>query len=444
MRSTVLTAVAAKLATEPDAARGDLQRALAEARGPLVQRIPGTDRVVVTFVVVGRKQRPYVLCALFKSDTEPFPMQPVPGADDVWWAEAETRSDVTTVYQYLSSPVMLGRDDVADMHDDDALRRYVLDRYAASLGDPLNPLSRMPAVYLDECEPGSGGPRPEKRDAVLLLPDTPPYRWHDPVPDRGTTHHRRFTSRTLSNVREVAVWTPPGYHAADGAGLHTVVLFDGDAFETDTMQADLIFANLVLGGHLPPFAAVLVGNATEYSRAQELPCNPATADFVADELLPALRTDFDLASDPARVAVGGFSYGGLAADWLGFCRPDAFGNVLSLSASLWWGRRPPGADPRDLSLGRDDRPEWLIRQYTASPVKPLRFWVDVGLLEDEPVPGAGGITQLSANRRFHAVLLEKGYEVAGYREQPGAHDLDNWRRTLPDGLIALFGNVSRT
>jgi hypothetical protein len=72
-------------------------------------------------------------------------------------------------------------------------------------------------------------------------------------------------------------------------------------------------------------------------------------------------------------------------------------------------------------------------------VNAARFWIDVGKLEDAPVPVARGVSQLSANRTFRDTVLRNGYRVAGYREQPGGHDLFNWRRTLPDGLIALLG-----
>ena len=434
----VLGRFLASVAEHPVRARAELEQALTAAAGPLVQRIGGTDQVVVTFVVIGRTSRPYVLCALFDDETVPVGMALAPQTSDVWWVEVQARSDVTTTYQYLDAPIQFRNDDVAQLHNADAMRTYIFGRYQASFADPFNPVRRFPAVYLDECELDGDGPRKDKWDPLLALPDTPAYPWHTPVAERGLLHARTVHSELLGNTRSVTIWTPPG-HDANYDDHHTVVLFDGEDYASETFRADLIFDNLVTGGHVPPFVAVLVGNASAFSRSQELPCNPAMAAFVADELLPSLRKEFGIAHDPARIAVGGFSYGALAANWLAFTRPDVFGNVLSMSASLWWGKREVDADPSDPSLGRDDQPEWLTRQYESVPVKPIRHWLDVGILENQSLPFAGEVTQLSANRHFREVLADKGYDVAGYLEQAGAHDFDNWRRTLPMGMIALFG-----
>ena len=52
----------------------------------------------------------------------------------------------------------------------------------------------------------------------------------------------------------------------------------------------------------------------------------------------------------------------------------------------------------------------------------------------------GGV--LVPNRHLRDVLRARGYEVR-YQEFPGDHDYINWRGTLADGLIALFGDPSK-
>lgn len=102
------------------------------------------------------------------------------------------------------------------------------------------------------------------------------------------------------------------------------------------------------------------------------------------------------------------------------------GSVLALSASLWW--------------GRDGDPAWLLRRFAeTAPAPPLRFWIDVGSLEDALLPGTDGLSMLSVARRLRDVVLERGHVLAGYRERPGGHDFVNWRRALPEGLAALLG-----
>jgi enterochelin esterase family protein len=120
--------------------------------------------------------------------------------------------------------------------------------------------------------------------------------------------------------------------------------------------------------------------------------------------------------------VGGSSYGGLAAAFAGLHYPDTFGNILSQSGSFWW---KPEVDHED---------EWLPRQFVASPPLPLRFYLDVGLLEAAPMP----YDNVVANRHMRNILLAKGYAVH-YAEFSGGHDYLCWRGTLADGLLALLG-----
>ena len=61
-------------------------------------------------------------------------------------------------------------------------------------------------------------------------------------------------------------------------------------------------------------------------------------------------------------------------------RPDVFGNVLSQSGSYFW-------KPED-----DEEYEWLPRRYAARERLPVRFSLDVGLLENDyagPSPAMG-------------------------------------------------------
>ena len=67
---------------------------------------------------------------------------------------------------------------------------------------------------------------------------------------------------------------------------------------------------------------------------------------------------------------------------------------------------------------------------------PLRFWLNVGLLERHPMPV--DVSNLAANRSMRDVLRARGYPVA-YQEFPGGHDYFWWVESLGDGLIDLVG-----
>ncbi|MEJ7653978.1 MAG: alpha/beta hydrolase-fold protein, partial [Chloroflexia bacterium] len=163
-------------------------------------------------------------------------------------------------------------------------------------------------------------------------------------------------------------------------------------------------------------------------RDAELTCNPLFTDVLADELLPWAGAHRSITTDPSLTIVAGSSYGGLASAYAAMRRPEVFGAVLSQSGSYWW--KP----------ALDDELEQLIREYEKAPRLPVRYYLDVGLLEDHSV--RGGSSPVQSNRRMRVVLHSKGYDVH-YAEYSGGHDTVCWQGTLADGLIALLGPGTR-
>lgn len=270
--------------------------------------------------------------------------------------------------------------------------------------------------------------------SMLELPGAPAEPWLEPNPQvaRGSLEHLRYKSPMLGNERRLTVYRP----AAAGAGpLPLLLLFDEDAY-LSRVPTPTILDNLIAAGRIPPLMAVLVGNPTRDSRAEELPCNPRFADMVAGELLPWLSARYPITSDPARTVVAGSSYGGLASAWLGLRHPQRFGRVLSLSGSFWWApARPPGF----VIGGLDDvaEGEWLTRQFATAPRSEVVFYLAPGLLERSAPSDGPGI--LETNRHLRDVLQARGQRVI-YREFGGGHDYVNWRSELAEVLIALLGH----
>jgi enterochelin esterase-like enzyme len=201
-----------------------------------------------------------------------------------------------------------------------------------------------------------------------------------------------------------------------------VLLFDGQAC-IDLLDVPTVLDNLLAESRIPSLVVVMVDNPDRETRNRELPCHQPFADFLARELLPWARARYHVTDDPARTIVGGQSYGGLAATFAGLRYPEVFGNVLSQSGSFWW--KPDG----------DEEHEWLTRQFVDSPALPLRFYLDVGLLENSYEEGP---SQRCTNRHMRDILRAKGYPVH-YVEYNGGHDYVWWRGTLADGLLALVG-----
>jgi enterochelin esterase family protein len=228
------------------------------------------------------------------------------------------------------------------------------------------------------------------------------------------------------------VYTPPGYGAgSEPCGL--ALLFDGALYRS-LMPLPTILDNLLAERRLPPTVAVLVDSVSREQRTRELVCSEPFTACLARELLPWVRRHYRVSADPARVVVGGHSLGGLAAAYAAFRHADLFGNVLSQSGAFWWWRpdRRWGEPPDEAT-----EYEWLTHEFATHPRRPLRFYLNVGLLEST-ASAPGMPSMLLANRHLRDVLQAKGYPVA-YAEFAGGHTFLCWRGTLADGLLALLG-----
>ena len=324
---------------------------------------------------------------------------------DLWYATFRLRNDYRAAYSFAVNN---------SLDDEQAVKKH----------DPLN--SKTFIEPKDEERPDH---TEDDIESVVMLPAAPAQTWTTPRREiaQGAVERHLFYSQLLGNERRVWVYTPPQYKAS-GAPYGALVILDGRFFNF-AIQAPIILDNLLADGEIRPFIAVMVDNpgATWQEsmtiREKELSCHPPFANFLAQEMIPWLRQTYHLTGDPRQTIVAGGSAGGLAAAFTALQHPDTFGNVISLSGSFWW--RPEG----------ESEWEWLTRQFALRPLAPLRFYLEVGLLESAP-SASGFPGQLLANRHLRAVLQAKGYELH-YNEQMHGHDSTPWQGLLAEGLRAL-------
>jgi enterochelin esterase family protein len=241
-------------------------------------------------------------------------------------------------------------------------------------------------------------------------------------PPAGRVEEHKLRSERLGNERIVRVYTPPGYDP-ESQPYRLLVVLDGLTYTSD-IPTPTILNGLLAAGRIRPLVAVFVANASPEARNVDLACHPPFAEFLAQELIPWIRRGYRVTNDPARTAIAGSSLGGLAAVCAALKFPDLFGNVLSLSGAFPWS--PPG----------DPEPEALARQIATGPKLPLRFYLEAG--REETVARPGGTSLLASNRHHRTVLEARGYAVE-YHEFNGGHSTESWRDSLPNGLVALFG-----
>lgn len=301
---------------------------------------------------------------------------------------------------------------------------------------------------------GADAPRPERRDALLAVSQTdplnrklwpadpalgrfdrysvvelegaPPLSFTEPRPGarRGGAQSFDLFSNALAQQYSAVLYRPPGPPSTEPLPL--LIVFDADRY-LERIEATAILDNMIAQGAIPPLAAVFVVNPSAETRASHLACNPKFSDFLADELIPAVRARLAITREAAQVIAAGASYGGLAAACAGLHRPDAVGAVLSQSGSFWWA--PGGGEG---PAGSDSEPNWVARAFAARERAPLRFYLNSGVLE-----AGSGIRD--STRALRDVLRAKGYAVV-HEEFAGGHDDLAWRQTFPRGLIALIGS----
>ena len=397
---------------------------------PIIEPLPGDDKnLLVTFLWKGTPDTHNVFVARLPyagGAPDDYFMDRL-GDTNVWYKTVAT--DRKTRFEYSVAPNVPRIRPVSQGMDNDAIAMIA----AAARPDPLNPKRwRVDAQNIDS-------PRYER--SIVEMPDAPPQPWlaEKPGVPGGQIEKRRFKSALLKNEREIAVYRPPGY-SREAKPYPLLLLFDEVAYLGDPKQIVLvptptILNNLIAEQRIPPMVALLVGNVPG-QRDRELPCNPAFFDFLSSELLPWAHGLYNFTADPRQTLVGGSSFGGLAAACAGLRHSETFGNVLLQSGSFHW---LPTKGDRAPDSATDSEPNWVARQFIASPKLPLRFYLDAGS-EEFDVSGDGR-SILVTSRTLRDVLLAKGYEVH-FQEFAGGHDYLSWRGTLADGLIALMGSPS--
>jgi enterochelin esterase family protein len=294
-------------------------------------------------------------------------------------------------------------------------------RRATAQADPLNP---------NDWECTAGSPKHECYSAVEL-PGAAPQPWlmRQPGKPTGTIENHEVHSEIQKLDRPVALYLPPGYRP-EGPPNDLLILFDGSAYLSAENATPTTMDNLIAAASIPPTVAVFVSNMGD-RRLTDLVPNPDFADFMAKELIPWVRSRFNVTKDPARTVVGGFSAGGLAAAYMGLRHSGVFGNVLSQSGAFWW------APEHYQNADSTTETNWIVRQYLASPKLPVKFYLEAGTFEMDQASEGGDI--LESTRHLRDVLIAKGYGVK-YQQFVGGHDGLSWRGTLADGLIGLLGS----
>jgi enterochelin esterase-like enzyme len=162
--------------------------------------------------------------------------------------------------------------------------------------------------------------------------------------------------------------------------------------------------------------------------------------FIFDELLPFIKTEFNIISFREK-SFAGFSLGGLSALDMVWNHADEFVRAGIFSGALWWRRRGYEDDGYD---GEKDRIMHL--QVQKGFMKPgLQFFFECGKLDETADRNNNGIIDsIEDTADLIAALEEIGYtdEHIFYLElEDGRHNIETWKKAFPAFLRWGWGNA---
>ena len=258
-----------------------------------------------------------------------------------------------------------------------------------------------------------------------------PEAWETRKVPHGAIHQHWYDSRSLSALRSVFVYTPPGYER-DTTNYPVLYLLHGSGGTESSWIGDglanVILDNLIADGRAKPMIVVMpFGHPEASMRAGNLPTFRARdiqafARDLIDDVMPFVERTYRAARQADRRAIAGLSMGGNQARQIGLARLDLFSYVATFSGTV-------GVQGGAVS------PETIAQTFAEALADPpstnsaLRlFWASVGTDETN---------LLAQHRVFNNVLDRHGirYEFVTI---PGGHTWHVWRRNLRDLVPRLF------
>ena len=356
----------------PDAAA--VERFVASEKFPLVE----PDRV--TFVYRGRAEEVYLRCWISGISTAQ-PLQPLEGTE-LWAATMELPSGSRIEYKY----------------------ERVLDGQRQLVLDELNPVRAHDPFGANSVCQAHGYERPD-------------WTLHDSGSRPGNLEPFDLDSAAFGGRQELQLYIPARFRRNRVYPL--LVVHDGqDYLRYAALRT--VLDNLI---HRLEIPAMIVALTQPSDRLGEYAASPDHARFLAEDVLPAIKARYPIASDRSAHGLLGASLGAVAALHAASRYPGVFGQLLLQSGSFAFSdlghhRKGPAFDP----VVR------FVNRYRAKPY-PLagKVYVSCGIYE----------SLIYENRSLVPVLQNQGMEVR-YEEARDAHNWENWRDRLRQGLSWLF------
>jgi len=267
-------------------------------------------------------------------------------------------------------------------------------------------------------DPGNPAIKPmrEPRTSILHIPGRPPLL-HDfqDVP-HGVVRNHSYFSKSLNRLRELAVYTPPGYDRQPDTRFPTLYLQHGSGDNQATWvvhgKAHWILDNLIAQGKARPMVVVMMdGHAADRSATGPQGNTGAFERDLLQDVMPFVEANYRVQTDATGRAIAGLSMGGGQSLTIGLNHLDQFAWVAGFSSSA----------PSEEAIAD------LLADPAAANKRLKLLWIACG--KDDFL--------LKRNETLVSLLKEKGIQHEWHLTE-GNHSWPVWRIYLADLTPKLF------
>lgn len=245
----------------------------------------------------------------------------------------------------------------------------------------------------------------------------PRWTMHDPGARSGSVSSLKVDSRSFQQVRDIKLYLPARFRRSRTYPL--LIVHDGFDY-LRFADLNIVLDNLIERLEIPAMIVALIQSP---DRLAEYTGNVGHARFLAEDLLPAISAKFPLLDDRKSRGLVGASLGAVASLHAASRYPALFGQLLLQSGSFAFSdlghhNRDPIFDP----VVR------FVNDYRSEPYKLAeKIYMSCGIYE----------SLIYENRSLLPVFQDLDMEVL-FEEARDAHNWENWRDRLRQGLSWLF------
>ena len=245
----------------------------------------------------------------------------------------------------------------------------------------------------------------------------PDWTLHDPQSRTGVLTGFQMYSKAFESQRDIQVYLPARYRQNRRYPL--LVVHDGADY-LQYAEFKTVLDNLI---HRLEIPAMIVAMTQSPDRLVEYTGDSRHARFIGEELLEEMNAKFPLIDDNRARGLMGASLGGVASLHAARQYPNRFGQLLLQSGSFAFSdlgkhRKGPVFDP----VVR------FVNDYRKNPfMLAEKIYMSCGIYE----------SLIYENRSLAPLLQAQGMQVK-FEEARDAHNWENWRDRLRNGLSWLF------